>query len=121
MCGAIPINQNRYFSTSFTFNLNKLYTKDNSNSELIIFSEGKQIVLSSDFIEWLRGYTDAEGCFLVVKTGNTFAIRFWIKLHVDDVSVLDFIQKILVIGRVTIYPSSAIFLKLLKKKLNFIL
>ena len=82
---------------------------DNSNSQFIILPEGKQIVLSSDFIEWLRGFTDAEGCFLVVKTGNTFAFRFLIKLHVDDASVLDFIQKTLGIGRVTIYQSSAIF------------
>ena len=94
---------------------------DNSNSQFIILPEGKQIVLSSDFIEWLRGFTDAEGCFLVVKTGNTFAFRFLIKLHVDDASILDFIQKTLGIGRVTIYQSSAIFSITSQKEIKFIL
>jgi hypothetical protein len=36
------------------------------------------------FIEWFRGFTDAEGCFLIAKTGNSFAFRFIIKLHKDD-------------------------------------
>lgn len=77
--------------------------------------------LSNDFIEWLRGFTDAEGCFLLVKTGNTFAFRFLIKLHLDDAPVLNFIQKNLDLGRVTIYESSAIFSITSQKEIQFII
>lgn len=82
---------------------------DNYDSHFIILPEGKQISFHSDFIEWFRGFTDAQGCFLIVKSANTFAFRFLIKLHADDAPVLDFIQNNLGIGRVTIYLSSAIF------------
>jgi|SRR6478735_4842548 hypothetical protein len=27
------------------------------------------------FIEWFRGFTDAEGCFLIAKVGNRFALK----------------------------------------------
>ncbi len=47
--------------------------------------------LSMDFIEWFRGFTDAEGCFLIVKTGNGFAFRFIIKIHKDDLNALYYI------------------------------
>lgn len=48
--------------------------------------------LSTEFVEWFRGFTDAEGCFLVVKTGNSFAFRFIIKIHKDDINVLYYIK-----------------------------
>jgi len=48
--------------------------------------------LSLDFIEWFRGFTDAEGCFLIVKTGSGFAFRFIIKIHKDDLNTLYYIQ-----------------------------
>lgn len=51
--------------------------------------------LPIDFIEWFRGFTDAEGCFLIVKTGNSYAFRFIIKIHKDDINVLYYIKNCL--------------------------
>jgi len=110
------LNKNRFIHSTPSYR-----TIDNSELEFIMVSEGKQIVLSTEFIEWFRGFTDAEGCFLLVKTGNNFAFRFLIKLHLDDAPVLDFIQKTLGIGRVTIYESSAIFSITSQKEIHFIL
>nr|QJQ35260.1 LAGLIDADG endonuclease [Fusarium lactis] len=45
-----------------------------------------------NFIEWFRGFTDAEGCFLIVKQGKSFAFRFIIKIHKDDIDLLYFIK-----------------------------
>ena len=59
-----------------------------------------------DFLDWLRGITDAEGCFYIAKKYNLnrdkvrFDFYFKITLHVDDREALEFIHKILKIGRV---------------------
>lgn len=48
--------------------------------------------LSKDFIDWFRGFVDAEGCFLILhRKGSTFEFEFSIKLHIDDKGVLEYI------------------------------
>jgi len=95
---------------------------DNYNSQFILLHEGQQIILSIDFIEWFRGFTDAEGCFLIVKTGNTFAFRFVIKLHMDDVNSLNFIRNSLAgIGNITTEGSVAYFKVTSQKEIKLIL
>lgn len=95
---------------------------DNSNSQFILLHEGQQIVLSCDFIEWFRGFTDAEGCFLVVKIGNNFAFRFLIKLHVDDVNALNYIRNSLGgIGNVTTEGSVAYYKVTSQKEIKLII
>ena len=59
-----------------------------------------------DFLDWLRGITDAEGCFYIAKKYNLnrdkvrFDFYFKITFHVDDQEALEFIHKTLKIGRV---------------------
>lgn len=61
----------------------------------------KNIFLSLDFIEWFRGFTDAEGCFHIYKRrGNSFEFRYSIGLHIDDKAVLEYIYDNLRIGKV---------------------
>lgn len=48
--------------------------------------------LTTKFTEWFRGFTDAEGCFLIVKQSNSFAFRFIIKIHKDDINLLYYIK-----------------------------
>lgn len=63
----------------------------------------EKLVLSFDFIEWFRGFTDAEGSFIIVKgLGNSFSFHFVIRLHIDDKGVLDYINNTLGLGTVTI-------------------
>lgn len=57
--------------------------------------------LHSDFLEWFRGLTDAEGCFrITLLRGYFWRLSFEMKLHLDDVDMLDFIQKTLGLGKV---------------------
>ncbi len=78
--------------------------------------------LSHEFIEWFRGFTDAEGCFLIVKTGNTFTFRFIIKLHVDDVNLLNFIRNSLEgIGNVSTEGSVANYKVSSQKEIKLII
>jgi hypothetical protein len=80
--------------------------KDQIEESLVIRSElpcGKKLVLSLDFFEWFRGFTDAEGSFIIVKgLGNGFSFHFVIRLHIDDKGVLDYIKKTLGLGTVTV-------------------
>lgn len=63
-----------------------------------------------DFLEWLRGFTDAEGCFFIGRNNNKyFRFYFQIKLHLDDYNVLDYIQNIFKIGKVYISKNEATF------------
>lgn len=53
------------------------------------------------FVEWFRGFTDAEGSFGFSKgIGNKFEFIFEIDLHIDDKGVLDYIHNTLQIGKV---------------------
>jgi len=91
------------------------YYRNSSSSPIIIN-------LSHEFIEWFRGFTDAEGCFLIVKTGNTFTFRFIIKLHVDDVNLLNFIRNSLGdIGNVTTEGSVANYKVSSQKEIKLII
>lgn len=55
-----------------------------------------------EFLEWLVGFTDAEGCFRVVPNRNwaSVCLNFQIEVHIDDVEVLYKIRKALGIGNV---------------------
>ena len=54
-----------------------------------------------DFIEWFRGFTDAEGCFYIGRNNSKyFSFYFQIKLHIDDQNVLNYIQNTLELGKV---------------------
>lgn len=45
--------------------------------------------INKNWLEWLVGFTDAEGCFSIVPLKNrNFRIFFRIRLHKDDIKVL---------------------------------
>ena len=88
------------------------YSTMEGKNKPILFSSVKLNTLDffknnpDDFLDWLRGITDAEGCFYIAKKYNLnrdkvrFDFYFKITLHVDDREALEFIHKILKIGRV---------------------
>lgn len=64
---------------------------------------GEQLVLSRDFIEWFRGFTDGEGSFIITGgKGNVFSFNFIIGLHIDDKGALEYIHNTLRLGKVTV-------------------
>ena len=60
----------------------------------------------ADFKEWFRGFTDAEGSFIITPNnkGANFLFKFAISLHIDDLNVLTFIRDSLSLGSVKEYP-----------------
>ena len=70
--------------------------------------------VSKEFLEWLVGFTDAEGTFAIVhqRSWTHVGLNFTIDLHIDDVEILYKIAENLVIGAVYISKtrSSASFI-----------
>jgi len=63
--------------------------------------KGKDKFILENFYDWFRGFTDAEGCFIITHLRDKFwRFSFEMKLHIDDVKVLMFIQNTLGIGKV---------------------
>lgn len=68
--------------------------------------------VDSSFLDWFRGFVDAEGCFYIAKRNDSstfFEFRFIIGLHIDDIKVLEFINSVSGIGKVRATESSATF------------
>lgn len=88
-------------------------TKDNTDQSFVTFELplGEKLVLSRSFIEWFRGFADAEGCFSIAKgKGNVFSFSFVIELHLDDQDTLEYIYSSLGIGRITVNSKFARFI-----------
>ena len=88
-------------------------TKDNTDQSSVTFGLplGEKLVLSRCFIEWFRGFTDAEGCFFITKgKGNVFSFSFVIELHLDDQGTLEYICDSLGLGKVTVNSKYARFI-----------
>lgn len=85
-----------------TKNIANNVTKLNEQSS-VQFNHISPHARSEEFIDWFRGFVDAEGCFLIIhRKGNTFEFEFSIKLHVDDKAVLDYILNKLKVGVVRV-------------------
>jgi hypothetical protein len=76
-----------------------------SNKDL---AEGKTYSTNLDmFYQWFVGFSDAESCFSIVPKKDTkgiinrFTFMFSIGLHIDDIDVLNTIQKLLGVGIVS--------------------
>lgn len=62
--------------------------------------------LDTTFLFWFAGFTDAEGCFLILGTREQsragIRLIFKIGLHKDDIKTLEYIQNMLGVGRIEI-------------------
>ena len=109
--GLVTLNLRKYFnSLGSVASRCKISNYSYSNSSALAYSTDPKVseVISKlrdnpDFLEWFRGFVDAEGCFYILPKGNVhFGFNFIIGLHVDDHKVLEFLQKYFQIGRVYI-------------------
>ena len=76
--------------------------KEHSDTNLVLIelSNGELLTLTREFIEWFRGFTDAEGSFYIrgAAKGSSFSFSFGIQLHIDDIAALEYIKDNLHIG-----------------------
>jgi len=78
-----------------------------NNSVLTLESNKKFIHLDKNFIDWLVGFTDAEGNFNISLKGlqgnkyNNLNLTYQITLHINDLYVLEYIRKRLNCGSIS--------------------
>ena len=79
--------------------------KEQADGSIMLEFHDNKLIISREFMEWFRGFTDAEGCFSITNNRNSFSFKFYIGLHIDDIEVLNYIHNILKIGSVRISKS----------------
>jgi len=65
-----------------------------------------------EFVEWLRGFIDSEGNFVIesMNNGRSYRFNFQITLHIDDIETLYFInRKLGGIGKIRDKGTNAVF------------
>ena len=76
-------------------------------SSLVVESNKKSIKLDENFINWLIGFTDAEGNFHISLKGlqdnkyNSLNLIYQIGLHIDDLYILEYIKNKLNCGSIS--------------------
>ena len=65
---------------------------------------------SSQFSRWLAGFIDGEGNFQVFLDRHYLRVMFRIRLHKDDINVLQKIQEFLGVGRVVLDGNTCVFI-----------
>lgn len=87
--------------------LKELESKQTTNRNPLMIAAS--VENDSTFFKWLAGFVDGEGNFSVsqVNNGKNFRFSFSIGLHVDDLSVLEFISNKLNMGNINHTSNSA--------------
>lgn len=62
-----------------------------------------------EFNQWFAGFTDGEGSFAIVINKGVISFKFSIKLHIDDLDTLKFIQDKLNCGNIFIFADYVTF------------
>lgn len=103
----------------FLYNNN---TKKNFHTKIIESTQIDSKNLSDEeFYEWFRGLTDGEGSFSISQVNKSFAFKFVIFMHKDEVNMLNYIAQRLKIGNVNIWGNFAGFSVTSQKELLVIL
>jgi hypothetical protein len=84
-------------------NSNKFYSTNNTS-----YSTLNNLSLE-EFAHWFSGFCDAESNFYILDLGNRFSFYFYIKLHLDDIKVLHYLNYKLELGKVYTHEDTCTF------------
>jgi hypothetical protein len=69
-------------------------------------NENEYLSIPTSFLGFLVGLIDGDGYIQVTKTEKGYiAIKLIISIHLEDISVLNYIQSVLKIGKIKTYPN----------------
>lgn len=75
--------------------------------ERSIISKNEFLSIPYSFLAMLIGFIDGDGYISITKSTKGFiTLNLTISLHINDLSVLQYIQSILNLGRINLYPKS---------------
>ena len=76
----------------------------NKGNKVLRLSKQEYNLIPSSFLAFLVGFIDGDGYIQVTKTSKGFiTMKLVISLHLDDISILNYIHSVLKIGKITIY------------------
>ena len=76
----------------------------NRGNKALRLNKQEYISIPPSFIGFLAGFIDGDGYIQVTKTPKGFIVlKLVISLHLDDISILNYIHSVLKIGKITIY------------------
>lgn len=87
---------------------NKPFSRGVASVSSAVGLESKSIS-NDEFLEWLRGLTDGEGCFLISENKSGFTFKFMIYMHKDDAPMLKYVCTRLGVGKVYVYDHFAYY------------
>ncbi len=67
-------------------------------------SQGEYLSIPKSFLAFLIGFIDGDGYIGIKNNRNNIQISLSISLHLDDISVLNYIQSVLKLGKIYSYP-----------------
>ena len=69
-------------------------------------SESEYLSIPKSFIAFLVGFIDGDGYIFINNTKKDFiGIKLIISVHIDDIAILNYIQSVLKIGKLSTYPN----------------
>lgn len=105
----IPLDINMRIQSIFEFSYkgvehDKNFSKILGNSTINTSNQKNPLdsLCDEDFFEWLRGFVDAEGCFLIQSVENRFKFVFILCLHQDETPLIKYIAQRLGVGNISI-------------------
>lgn len=93
-------NKDIYLPTIGIIHKNAL-KKDNNS---LRFNKKEYLTIPSCFLAFVVGLIDGDGYIQITKTSKGFiTIKLVISLHLDDISILEYIHSVLKLGKINIY------------------
>lgn len=80
------------------------YKSRPSKSKLNRLSQAEYLCIPKSFLAFLIGFIDGDGYIGIRNNRNNIQIYLSISLHLDDISVLNYIQSVLKFGKIYSYP-----------------
>lgn len=107
----------KFMHKTLTLRFPALYSQylTRKSDKLLINLNNKMYYLDQNFLEWLAGFTDAEGNFNISLRNfkenkyNSLLLTFQIGLHIDNLDLLKFIQAKLKCGHISVSGSRCNF------------
>jgi LAGLIDADG endonuclease len=67
-------------------------------------NENEYLSIPTSFLAFLVGFIDGDGYIQITRTGKGYiAVKLIISIHIEDISVLNYIQSVLKIGKIKTY------------------
>jgi hypothetical protein len=91
------------------FSLSRAKSSGSSKNTNFSFDHQRLHARDLNFVQWLVGFTDGDGCFSITKSNEKFNLSFSISQSVYNIRVLAYIKKNIGVGSVSTSKNMAVY------------